>query len=132
MPTQHMPDADTLDALRRAPDAPVVMLNLVRYRRPDGRERFQDYGAITGPLIAKAGGRIFFGGRAGPTLSGSLSGSKTEWDDVLLVRFPNPARFLAMIEGDTYRNEAAPIRAEALEATLWMTVHPFPGFEGED
>ena len=35
-----------------------------------------------------------------------------------------------MIESETYTAEAAPIRAEALEATLWLAMYPFPGFEG--
>ena len=45
------------------------------------------------------------------------------------MRFPSAEKFLSMIESDTYTGDAAAIRAEALEATVWMAMHPLPGFE---
>lgn len=125
-PIAHMPDAETLDRLRRAPDAPIVLLNLLQYRADGGREAFARYGAITGPLIGRVGGVPIFIGKAGAV----LTGTDVAWDDVIIVRFPSPAKFLEMIESDTYQNEAAPIRAEALEATLWMAMDPAPAFAG--
>jgi uncharacterized protein (DUF1330 family) len=126
--TEHMPDAETLSRLRESSnDGSIVLLNLVKYRAPDGRAAFARYGAITGPLIAAAGGRVIFGGKAGAV----LTGSDTAWDDVLLVRFPSVKDFLGMIESETYTGQAAPIRAEALEATIWMAVDPFQPFVGD-
>jgi uncharacterized protein (DUF1330 family) len=120
-----MPTPETLEELHRAaPEGPAVFLNLLCYRKPGGREAFGRYSQITGPLIAAAEGRVIFGGKAGPV----VSGSDVAWDDVLLMRFPSVDHFLRMIESDTYTQQAAPIRAEALEATLWMAIHPFPGF----
>ncbi len=125
---EHMPDAETFERLRKeSPDGAIVLLNLLKYREPDGREAFARYGQITGPLIASAGGQVIFGGTAGPV----LTGSDTDWDDVLIVRFPSIESFLGMIESDTYTVKAAPIRAEALEATLWMAMNPFPPFAGD-
>jgi uncharacterized protein (DUF1330 family) len=125
---EHMPDAETFERLRKeSPDGAIVLLNLLKYREPDGREAFARYGQITGPLIASAGGQVIFGGTAGPV----LTGSDTDWDDVLIVRFPSIESFLGMIESDTYTGKAAPIRAEALEATLWMAMNPFPPFAGD-
>ena len=126
--TRHMPDAETLERLRvESPSGPVVLLNLLKYREPGGREAFRRYGQITAPLITEAGGQMIFAGTAGPV----LTGSDVAWDDVVVVRFPSIERFLAMIESDTYSGEAAPIRAEALEATLWMAMNPYPPFVGE-
>ncbi len=124
--TEHMPDAATLEKVRNSPPGPIVLLNLLKYREEGGREAFGRYGGVTAPLIQDAGGQVLFGGKAGAV----LTGSNTEWDDVLVVRFPSAEKFLGMIESETYTGQAAPIRAEALEATLWMAVHPFPGFEG--
>jgi uncharacterized protein (DUF1330 family) len=124
----HMPDAETLERLRNAPAGPIVVLNLLKYREPGGRDAFARYGQITGPLIGEARGRVLFGGKA----VAALTGTDIEWDDVLILRFPSAQLFLAMIESETYTAQAAPIRAEALEATLWLAMHPFPGFEGED
>jgi len=124
----HMPSAETLERLRRdTPDGPVVLLNLLSYREPGGREAFVRYSQITGPLIAGSGGSVLFGGRAGLV----LTGSDVEWDDVLLVSFPTIDHFLGMIESDTYTEKAAPIRAEALKATLWMAIEPFPGYSDQ-
>jgi uncharacterized protein (DUF1330 family) len=120
-----MPDTSTLERLRtQSPNGPVVMLNLLKYAEPGGREAFGRYGQITGKLIAESEGQMILGGRAGPV----LTGSDVEWDDVLIVRFPSAAHFLRMIESRTYQEEAAPIRAEALEATIWMAMHPFDAF----
>lgn len=120
---QHMPDAATRDRLRAAPEGPVVMMNLLKYREPGGRDAFTRYGAITAPLIQEAEGQVIL---AGKSLVG-LTGTDVEWDDVIVVRFPSAARFLAMIESDTYTGQAAPIREEALEATLWLAMQAFPG-----
>jgi hypothetical protein len=123
-----MPDAETLNRIRHHPgEGPIFLLNLLKYRQPAGREAFARYGAITGPLIAGAGGVMKFGGHAGAV----LTGSDIAWDDALIVRFPSGAKFLEMIESKTYTEEAAPIRADALEATLWLAMYAFPGFEGE-
>jgi hypothetical protein len=126
--TAHMPDAATLEQIRSSGDGPIVLLNVLKYRKPGGRDAFGRYGQITGPLIAEAGGVVIFGGRAGAV----LTGLDCEYDDVLIVRFANAERFLGMIESEVYTQQAAPIRAEALEATVWMAMHPFPGFAGED
>ena len=124
----HMPDAETLDRIRNSGDGPIVVLNLLKYREPDGRDTFARYGQITGPLIADAGGQVIFGAKAGPV----LTGLDTHYDDVLIVRFPSASHFLAMIESETYTQQAAPVRAEALETTVWMAMHPFPGFDGNE
>jgi uncharacterized protein (DUF1330 family) len=122
--TKHMPNAETLEQLRGSPEGPIVMLNLIKYAGAEGREAFKRYGAITAGLIDVSQGKLIFAGKAGPV----LTGSDTDWDDVIIVRFPSAAHFLRMVESDTYTQEAAPIRAEALEATIWMAAHPFPGF----
>ncbi|MEN8161496.1 MAG: DUF1330 domain-containing protein [Myxococcota bacterium] len=124
-PIPHMPDTATLERLRKeSPEGPVVMLNLLKYRQPGGREAFGRYGQITGKLIAEAEGQLVLGGSAGVV----LTGSDVAWDDVLVVRFPSVDHFLGMIESRAYQEEAAPIRAEALEATVWMAIHPFDAF----
>ena len=48
--------------------------------------------------------------------------------DLVRREIPSVEHFLGMVESDTYQNEAAPIRAEALEATVWMAVTPHAPF----
>lgn len=121
----HMPNLAARDQLRETA-GPVVMLNLLKYRQPGGRDAFNRYGAVTGPLIVKAEGEVLFAGRA---LVG-LAGADVDWDDVLIVRFPSAAHFLEMIESDTYTGTAAPIRHEALEATVWVAMQAFADANG--
>jgi len=128
MTSTHYPSRETIERLRReAPEGPVVLLNLLAYREPGGREAFGRYGQITGPLIAGSGGTILCGGRAGLV----LTGADVVWDDVLRVRFPSIDHCLRMIESDAYVEQAAPIRAEALRATIWMAIEPFAGFDDQ-
>lgn len=47
---------------RAAEDAPVVMLNLLAFKPEGGRERYEEYGEATAPLLEKIGGRIIFFG----------------------------------------------------------------------
>jgi len=120
-----MPSAETLARLRReAGDGPVVFLNLLAYRKPDGRETYARYSAIATPLLTAAGGRVIFAGKAGAV----LAGPDIAWDDLVLVRYPSLAHFLELTQSDAYTTRAAPIRAEALAATLWMAVSPVGGF----
>jgi uncharacterized protein (DUF1330 family) len=97
---------------------PVVMLNLLKFKVPDGRERFAEYGALSGPLVARQGGEVFYFGEAGPTLSGET------WDTCVMVRFPDIEAFIGLAGDPEYQAKAPALRASALERTLWMVTYP--------
>ena len=44
-------------AARSAEQAPVVMLNLLRFKPDGGRERYAEYGAAVAPMVERLGGR---------------------------------------------------------------------------
>jgi uncharacterized protein (DUF1330 family) len=101
------PTGAQLEALAAAPDeGPVVMLNLLRYLDEandgsgrTGRQAYLDYGTHVVPMVLGLGGDIVFQGEAG----GMVIGPDTEaWDDVVLVRYPSRAAFLAMITSAEY------------------------------
>jgi uncharacterized protein (DUF1330 family) len=118
-----------MDALRAASEAegadaaPVVMINLLRYREKaaysegfaaeacSGREAYGRYGAVVLPLIGKAGGRILCMGAAQATVIGP---AEEEWHDTVLVEYPSRKAFLAMLALPEYQ-AAAPHRSAALE-----------------
>jgi uncharacterized protein (DUF1330 family) len=105
------------------PDAPIVMINLLRYREqaayPDGsdaapcsgREAYQRYGAEAAKHIAAVGGRILWMGAAGPTLIGPADET---WDDAVLVEYPARKAFLEMVARPEYQ-ACAVHRTAALE-----------------
>lgn len=120
---QITPDAATLVRLRaEARPGPVTLLNLLAFKRPGGREAFARYGAISGPLIAEAGGEPVLVGEAGTVLAGEGG-----FDLVIAFRFPDVDRFVDMLESERYQRDAAPLRSLALERTLWMAVQPAGG-----
>jgi uncharacterized protein (DUF1330 family) len=94
---------------RAAEDAPVTMLNLLRFKSESGRERYEEYGAAVAPLLEQCGARVAFLGESAPALLG-----KGEWDLVLLVEYPTRRAFLEMVGSPEYQ-AIAHLRTEALE-----------------
>jgi uncharacterized protein (DUF1330 family) len=90
-------------------DAPVTMLNLLRFKPEGGRERYEEYGAAVAPLLERACARVAFLGKSAPALLG-----KSGWDLVLLVEYPTRQAFLEMI-GSTEYQAIGHLRTEALE-----------------
>ena len=93
----------------RAGDGPVVMLNLLAFKRDGGRERYEEYGAAVAPLLEKAGGRIVSLAEASMPLLGD-----ERWDLVILVEYPTRQAFLDMVGSEEYL-AIAHLRTEALQ-----------------
>ena len=109
------PNCEQVEELRHQVGAgPVVMLNLLKFQVNGGRERFAEYGALSGPLVARQGGEVFYIGEAGPTLAGET------WDTCVMVRFPDIEAFIGLAADPEYQAKAPALRAAALERTLWM------------
>lgn len=88
-------------------DGPVVMINLLRYadRASDGsdrtgREAYGDYGAAVVPMVLALGGSIELMGEVAPSF---IAPADEEWDDVVLIRYPNRAAFVGMLASEEYR-----------------------------
>jgi uncharacterized protein (DUF1330 family) len=119
------------------PDAPIVMINLLRYRDravyPDGagadgagaepcsgREAYQRYGAEAARHVAEAGGRILWMGAVGSTVIGPADEA---WDDAVLVEYPSRKAFLAMVSKPEYQASAVH-RSAALEDSRLICTEP--------
>lgn len=116
------PTVSQVEALReQVGPGPVVMLNLLKFRQPGGREAMARYGAVSGPLVMRSRGEVVYAGEAGPLVAGREG---EDWDTVILVRFPDIGSFIALVADPVYQTEARPLREEALEHTLWMVSRP--------
>jgi uncharacterized protein (DUF1330 family) len=116
------PTVSQVEALReQVGPGPVVMLNLLKFRQPGGREAMARYGAVSGPLVMRSRGEVVYAGEGGPLVAGRAG---EDWDTVILVRFPDIDAFIALVADPVYQAEAAPLREEALERTLWMVSRP--------
>lgn len=88
-------------------DGPVVMINLLRYAEwasdgsgRTGREAYGDYGAAVIPMVLALGGSIELMGEVAPSF---IAPADEEWDDVVLIRYPNRAAFVAMVSSAEYQ-----------------------------
>jgi uncharacterized protein (DUF1330 family) len=95
-----------------APDEPIVMVNLLKFRQPDGQDSYLKYGAGVAPLLERAGATVRFGGSSPAFLIGD--GVTPWWDVILVVEYPTPAAFLEMVTSEAYAAVHVH-RAEALE-----------------
>ncbi len=93
----------------------VVMLNLLRFKPDGGRERYQQYLAMAGPLVGRYGAELIFMGEGGTALAAAPGQA---WDAVALVRYPSGQAFANMLADPDYQM-ADTIRISALiEAVL--------------
>jgi uncharacterized protein (DUF1330 family) len=101
-----------LDGLDR--DAPVVMLNLMRFHERSldgdgsGWDAYLRYSAITVPMIRARGGTLLWTGEARAVALGPHAGK--QWDFVALVFYPTVASFLDMMTSEAYERDADPHR----------------------
>jgi uncharacterized protein (DUF1330 family) len=93
-------------------DAPVFMINLLKFREPGGVESYLQYGVGVTPLLERAGATVRFAGEA-PTVVFSGDGVPW-WDVILVVEYPSPTAFLDMVTSDEYA-QVAIYRENALE-----------------
>lgn len=96
------------------PNAPVVMLNLMRFhersRDGDGSgwDAYLRYSAITVPMIRARGGTLLWTGEAKAVALGPHQGNR--WDFVALVYYPTVAAFIDMMTSEAYETQADPHR----------------------
>jgi uncharacterized protein (DUF1330 family) len=87
-------------------DAPVTMLNLMRFRersldgKGSGWDAYLRYSALTIKLIRARGGTIVWTGTAEAVALGEPA--RHRWDYVALVRYPSRAAFLDMMKSPQY------------------------------
>ena len=112
---------------------PIHMLNLVRLREraayPDGRaatgaEAYAAYGAESGPVFARLGGRIAWMGGFELMLIGPPG---ERWDHCFIAEYPSVTAFVEMIRDPVYR-EAVKHRQAAVEDSRLIRLEPLaPG-----
>lgn len=126
------PTADQVRVLRDVPDdRPITMVNLLKFRpeaRYDGadetpcsgREAYARYKkAFTETVGAVSQAQVVFQGAVQQVFIGVAGQPESDWDEVLVVRYPSRRHFLAMMADTTYR-EALRHRYAGLERTVLL------------
>lgn len=107
------PTAEQFAALTtRAADAPVVMVNLLKFKTPDGRRAYQRYAREVAPHLESVGATVRYAGTAPAFVIGD--GERPWWDAILIVEYPSPQAFVAMVSTQEYA-QVHEHRAAALE-----------------
>jgi len=103
----HGIDHLNIEGLSALPDdAPVVMLNLMRFRdrsldgKGSGWDAYLRYSALAIKLIKVRGGTITWTGTAEAVALGMPEDNR--WDYVALVRYPSRAAFIDMMTSPEY------------------------------
>lgn len=122
--------ADTVDtrpvqlsALSALPaDAPVVMINLLKFNKGGGRERYLQYAQEVGPHLERVGGHVRYGGATPANVIGD--GEKPWWDAILVVEYPTPSAFVEMVRDPEYQKvhehrAAAVERGDLIATSTW-------------
>src|ERR1700760_3986567 len=102
--------------------APVVMLNLMRFRERSldgdgsGWDAYLRYSALTVPMIKARGGTLLWTGNAKAVALGEESGNQGDY--VALVYYPPVAAFIEMMTSADYETKSDPHRHNGCAAHI--------------
>jgi hypothetical protein len=97
-----------------APQEPVVMVNLMRFRERSldgdgsGWDAYLRYSALTVPMIKARGGTLLWTGNASTVALGRPDGN--QWDYLALVYYPTVTAFIDMMTSADYETLCDPHR----------------------
>lgn len=93
-----VPTAEQMQAFLALPDAPVLMLNLLKFKPEGGAEEYAKYYSGVRPLLEDIGAKVLIAGEAAACLVGNA-----DWDMIALVEYPRPAALAQMVSSEAYR-----------------------------
>jgi hypothetical protein len=126
---------DVLSAERQIPrDMPIVMLNMVTYHESvqysdtehcTGREAYLTrYAPAFNRAAAAAGVNGIEVVYLGTVAASIVPRQNRQWDEIVLVRYPNFSALRKVIESPLYKSDAEPHRKAALKD--WQFIATFP------
>jgi len=123
MSTTLGPTAEQLTALTSRPaDAPVLMVNLLKFETTGGLESYQRYAREVAPHLERVGATLRYAGTAPGVVIGD--GERPWWDAILVVEYPTPQAFIDMVTTPEYANvhehrAAALERGDLIATSAW-------------
>ena len=84
----------------RPADAPVLMVNLLKFKAQGGLESYLRYGREVAPHLERVGAAVRYAGTAPAVIIGE--GERPWWDAILIVEYPTPQAFIDMVTTPEY------------------------------
>ena len=82
-------------------DAPVVMINLLKFHDGDGLAHYLTYTREVQPHLDRVGGSVRYAGTNPHNVIGD--GEQPWWDAILVVEYPSPQAFVDMVLDEGYQ-----------------------------
>lgn len=87
--------------------SPITLINFFKLRAvardaagtSSGMDAMMRYAAVSGPTVAKVGGRFLLTG----AFEATFMGEDEDWDMVAIAAYPDRAALLALLDDDAYR-----------------------------
>ncbi len=123
MRTTLGPTAEQVAALTSRPaDAPVLMVNLLKFNTTGGLQSYQRYAAEVAPHLERVGATVRYAGTAPAVVIGD--GERPWWDAILIVEYPTPQAFIDMVTTPEYakvheHRAAALERGDLIATSTW-------------
>ena len=83
------------------PDAPVVMINLLKFNDAGGTDSYLQYSRAVQPHLDRVGGSVRYAGTTPVNVIGD--GERPWWDAILVVEYPSPRAFTEMVTDPGYQ-----------------------------
>jgi uncharacterized protein (DUF1330 family) len=110
-------NADQFKQLNANPsEAPVTMLNLLKFKKDGGRQNYLRYVKESGPFIESVGAKVTYLAKTAELLNGSET-----WDLVMLVTYPSRKAFIKMTNDPEYLKVHEYREAAVERAVLYAT-----------
>ena len=102
---------------------PIIMLNLLAFDGEEGRATYTEYAGKTFPHLQRVNGEVLYFGSAQTPL---VPDTETQWDAVMLVKYPSRSAFLEMV-GDPEYQKISKLRTAALKDAVLQPTQPWTG-----
>ncbi|OBH60005.1 DUF1330 domain-containing protein [Mycobacterium sp. E2479] len=120
------PTPEQFAALAARPvDAPVVMVNLLKFKPEGGLQSYVQYGREVAPHLERVGATLRYAGGAPSVVIGD--GERPWWDAILIVEYPTPQAFVDMVTTREYakvheHRSAGLERGDLIATSTWSVV----------
>lgn len=105
------------------PGEPVVMINLLKFKKREGRDRYRQYTREAQPHLERVGGAVRYAGTNPANVI--RDGESPWWDAILIVEYPSTQAFTDMVTDPGYQQvhghrAAALTQGDLVATSQWV------------